>query len=182
MCVISTAGLTGAALTAAQAANAGMAMSAIGLAMSGVGTYMNQKAQNANLEYQAAINEQNAQIATEEAKEARNAAREKADRHRAGVRQFIGQQRSAASGSGMVVDEGSFLDVTLDTAEGGELDALAILHEGELEAWRKENQATNYRAQAGVNRASTSSPFMSTAPSLLTGAGQMGMNYYRLKQ
>ena len=172
-----------AAISAASMTNmmaASMVASGLGMGMQFIGNYQQQKATNASLKYQARINERNAQIAEMEAEFAEDAAKEKQDKHEKQVRQFLGSQRAAMSGSGMVVDEGSFLDVTLDTAEGGALDALAIEHEGDLEAWRARMTAGNYTAQAGLNRASTSSPFMAAAPSLLTGAANMGMNYYKM--
>ena len=77
-----------------------------------------------------------------------------------------------------VVDEGSFMDVSLDTVERGTYDALALLEEGDRAAWRAENQAGNFRAQSGLYNASQKDPLLSVGGSLLSGAGEIGKNYY----
>lgn len=178
MCVISTAAAGTAAL--AFAANASLAMSAIGAVMTAYGSYQQQKSANAQAEYQAKLSERNAQVADMEAKYARDTAAEKEKTHRQKVRQFVGRQRAAQSSSGVAVDQGSNLDVTLDTVEGGELDAMAIHHEGEINAWRAGINAGNHRAQAGLYRSGKSSPFMAAAPSMLQGLASVGSGYSNL--
>ena len=55
-------------------------------------------------------------------------------RHRQRVKQFIGRQRAFIAASGAVVDVGSPLDITTDTAALGEIDALTIRNNAQREA------------------------------------------------
>lgn len=119
-----------------------------------------QEADNAALDYQAQIALNNAQSAEWDAAHAKETAADEAAQHMDDVRRFLGTQRAAQSASGAVVDSGTFLDVTLDTVGQGKLDEMAILYEGDLEAWRHETTATNYRAEAGLYESQKIDPFL----------------------
>lgn len=93
---------------------------------------------------------------------------------------MIGAQRARMGASGVVADTGSFLDLSLDTAKMGELDAMALQEEGELAAWRARAQGTNYQAQSALYGASKTSPWASATGTLLSGLGQAGMGYYSM--
>ena len=82
--------------------------------------------------------------------------------------------------SGAVVESGSFLDLTLDSREQGELDAMALLQEGDMAAWRAQLQAGNFYSQAAQARASKVSPRGVLAGSLLSGAAGVGGAYFSL--
>lgn len=154
-----------------------------------------QEAENRALEMQRLQAEQNALAAEKEGRYATQASQDEAALHREKVRALLGQQRAAAGASGAVVDQGTFLDLGLDTVHSGKLDELAILHEGDKEAWRAKIQAQNYRSQGSVYGMSqstvkpvayqapkppTPSPLMAAAPQLMSGIGKMGMNYYNM--
>lgn len=153
-------------------------VSIAGTAMSAYGMYQGQQAANIQADYQAQIADNNATAARYEGEYAKEAATKAALEQRQKTAAAIGKQRAAMGATGIVADEGTFLDLTLDTAEQGKLDELAILHEGDMQAWQAEIGANNYTAQGELYRASKASPFMAAAPKLLTGASNTGLNYY----
>ena len=68
-----------------------------------------------------------------------------------------------------------------------QLDALALQHQGDIQAWKDEIQATNYTNQSALQSASAEAygaqyhdPLMAAGGSLLQGAGQIGMNWYKM--
>jgi multidrug efflux pump subunit AcrA (membrane-fusion protein) len=136
-------------------------------AMSGFSAYKQQEAANAQADYQAKVAENNAKTAEYEAAYAEAAAEQKAMEQRRRTQSFLSRQRAAMGASGLQVDSGTFLDIQLDTVTQGKLDEMAILHEGDLGAWRANVQAENYRSQAKLYKGSKSDPFTS---GLLTGA------------
>ena len=161
-------------------AEATLALGIMGAGMSAVGMIQQADAANAQAGYQAQVAQNNAQIAENEAAYARAQGEKNAEAQKRKTMQVIGAQRAAMGASGAVVDAGSFMDVTLDTVERGTFDALALLEEGNRAAWRAENQSVNYQAQAGLFNASQRDPFASVGGSLLSGAGQIGSNYYMM--
>lgn len=139
---------------------------------SGYGQYL----QNKQLKYQAKVAENNAVAAGYEAEYAKEQAQKDAQNHRDQVAKLLGKQRAAMGASGMVADTGSFLDLELDTVSQGKMDELAILHEGDLEAWRAKVGASNQTAQAQLYRNSMGSPL---AAGLMSGI-QQGVGYYSM--
>lgn len=152
-------------------------VTAISTAVSAAGAYSQQKSANAQAKFQAKVAENNALAAQYEGEYAKEAAAKAAKEQRQKTAQIIGRQRAAMGASGIVADEGTFLDLTLDSATQGKLDELAILHEGDMEAWKAEITAGNYAAQGELYRSSQSSPMMAAAPALLSGVSK-GIGYY----
>ena len=186
--LVGTAATSGAAATSGIIGTAGMlspivsiGTSIAGLGLSALGTMQQTDAANKQASYQAQVSANNAQTAENEAAYARETAERNAQAQKRKTLSVIGTQRAAEGASGAVVDSGSFMDVTLDTAERGTLDALALLEEGTLAAWRAENQAATYRAQSGLYSASKKSALTPVGGSLLSGAGEIGKNYYLMK-
>lgn len=101
-----------------------------------VGGAMSADSQRKQAHFQEDMAEYNAEVAVAEADHTRAATDIKARQHRLRVAQTVGKQRAAMGASGVAVDQGSFLDLTLDTVEQGKIDELALLYEGELSAWR----------------------------------------------
>ena len=133
-----------------------------------------------------AIQEQNARFAEERAADAERRGAIEEKQHRLRVGKMIGRQRTGFAGSGVVVGEGSPLDVVQDTAAWGELDALTIRHNAAVESYghRFTAQQARYRGQlysqeAQFQRAQKRSPWLGVGSTLLTGvtglAGQYGM-------
>lgn len=139
--------------------------------------YQQAKSQNAMLTYNAKASEYNAKVKENEASYARGQAARNAAEQRKQTALLIASQRAKMGASGAVVGSGSFLDVTLDTAENGERDAMALLQEGDLAAWRHEVEAGNYRFQAQSYLASRVSPGAVLAGGLMSAAASTAMSY-----
>ena len=134
---------------------------AVGTAIQTVSSYNQAKAQASNYRSQAAAAEQQAAIASanqrlaeEQASAERKQGYEEMQTKRLEAARIIGQQRAQMGGSGVAVDQGSFLDVLADTASSGEISAINAYNQGidrayaqEIEAWNYENAANAYRAQ-----------------------------------
>lgn len=111
--------------------------------------------QKAVAEYQANVAQKNQELAEEQAAAVKRQGYDDAQRKRLQVAGIIGSQRAAAGASGATVDTGSFLDLNMDTAEKGEIDALAIqqqaldkAHNLQIQGWNSGQQARAYAWQA----------------------------------
>lgn len=93
----------------------------LGTAVSSVGAYQQAQQQKSAAEYQAAVAQQNQGLAQEQARAQRKEGYEGMIRKRQEVAGLIGAQRAVAGASGAQVDQGSFLDLNLDTVEKGEM-------------------------------------------------------------
>lgn len=156
-------------------------VSSIGSTVMGtMGAVQQAKAQNAKAEYNAQVSENNAQAAQAEADYARNQAWRNASEKRKETALLIGAQRAKMGASGALVDAGSFMDLSLSTAEQGELDAMALVQEGDMAAWRAERQRDNYLQGANMSRSSKVSTGGVLAGSLLSGAANAGSAYFAL--
>lgn len=154
-----------------------MAITAASGVMKSVNSYYSAKAQNKASEYNARVMEKNAANAEQDAEYARGQSQRSAVEKRKEVQLLIGAQRAKAGASGATVNSGSFADVQLSTAEEGEKDAMAILQQADLDAWRYENQAGQYRQQATLSRAGKVNAGSVLAGGLLTTAAQTAMTY-----
>jgi len=154
--------------------------------------YSEQKAANQQAQYESdmadyeeKVAENNALAAQYEAQHAREEAAEKAKQHRQQVSVLLGKQRAGMGATGAMADEGSFMDLSLETVEQGKLDELAILHEGDLEAWRANVRGMNYQAQAGLHAGASSfasskikSPSSGALSAGLISGARTGLGYY----
>ena len=111
--------------------------------------------QKASAEYQADIANKNQELAQEQAAAVKRQGYDEAQRQRLKAAGMIGTQRAIAGASGITVDTGSNLDLTMETAEKGELDALAIQqqaldksHNLQIQGWNSGQQAAAYAWQA----------------------------------
>ena len=167
-------------ITATTLAIAALTTSLAGTAVSAYGQMQQAKAANAQADYQAKVANNNARIAEMEAQYAEQQGQKNAEAQRRRTAIAIGAQRARMGASGAVVDSGSFLDLTLDTAHQGELDAMALLEEGQMEAWRARIQGTNYQAQSKLFGMSKTDPHLAAGGTLLEGAGRAGLGYYHM--
>ncbi|MBQ9405251.1 MAG: hypothetical protein IJU37_00760 [Desulfovibrio sp.] len=165
-------------------------ISAVSIAASLAGTAMSAIAQNqaaqrqaeqqeAANRYQQKISERNRDLAEEQARAARKEGYENAVRKRQEVAGIIGAQRARQGASGVGVDVGSALDLNLDTAERGEIDALALQQQGldkarnlEIQAWHSNANAQAYGWAA--DNVSSGNNGLATAGTILGGIGQAG--------
>lgn len=152
----------------------------LGTAVSAYGQYQAANAANKQADYQAKVAANNAAAAEMEAKFAEQQGERNAEAQRRKTAIMIGAQRARMGASGAVVDSGSFLDLTLDTAKQGELDAMALLNEGKMQAWRSRVQGSNFMAQSDLYKSSKTNPFLAAGGTLLEGAGRAGFGYYQM--
>lgn len=152
----------------------------LGTGVQAYGQYTAAKAANEQADYQAKVAANNAATAEMEAKFAEQQGERNAEAQRRKTAIMIGSQRARMGSSGAVVDSGSFLDLTLDTAKQGELDAMALLNEGRMQAWRSRVQGTNLKAQSELYKSSKTNPFLAAGGTLLEGAGRAGFGYYQM--
>lgn len=151
---------------------------AVAATASGISAYKQQEAANKRNKYQAEVARNNAKIAKYEAAYTKQQAAKKAAEQGITVAKFLGKQRAAMGASGIVVDEGTFLDILLDTTSEGRADQLAIMHEGDIAAWRHEMVAGNYISQAGLHDMAISSPWVPAGLAMMGSASNSGMQMY----
>lgn len=160
---------------------AALVTSAVGVGLQAYSAREQAKASNQAAEYNAQVQDRNATIAETQAVRAEDVGKVEAKQHRLRVSQLKAKQRVAAAGSGVVVDEGSPLEILKDTAELGELDALTIKQNAAQDAWGYRTQAAGYTAQAGISRASRVSPNLGAATTAVSGIGSLGSQYVGFK-
>lgn len=130
------------------------------VALAGTAMQMSAQAQHAqqqkaSAEYSAEVAQRNQDMATEQAASVKRQGYDAAQTQRLKAAGIIGTQRAIAGASGITVDTGSNLDLTMETAEKGELDALAIqqqsldkAHNLQIQGWNSGQQAQAYAWQA----------------------------------
>lgn len=155
------------------------AISAIGLGISTVGSYQQAKAQKAQANYQAAVAQKNQELAEDQARAQRREGYENMIKKRQEVAGVIAAQRAAQGASGAQVEQGSFLDLTMDTAEKGEIDALALYQKGLDNSYNSQVQAWNYGQQASAYKSAANniSPGWSAASTAIGGLATIGSNF-----
>lgn len=168
----------------------------VGVMGSAYGAYQSSQAQQQQADYQskmaarnAQIAEQNAQLAEEQGRQAKKEGYENKLKKRQEVAGVIGAQRAAQGASGAVVDVGGNLDLNLDTAESGEIDALKLEQQGLDADYQKRLEAWNYREQGAAQSSAAKqyssvaggiNPWMSAGSTLVGGLANVGGNYYNM--
>jgi len=153
----------------------------IGVAMASaaaaaVGSIQQGQAQSQQAKYQAAVARNNQTIAQQNAQDALDRGAEQEQEQRKKTQFLIGQQRASLAAQGADLSSGTSLDLVSDIAGTGELDALTIRRNAQLEARQDQVQGLNYQADsqlqtlAGKN-AKTSS-YLDAGTSLLGGASK----------
>ena len=99
--------------------------------------------QNQFMQQQA---ENNATLAAYEGKYSKESTSSQAEIHRRQIAQLLGKQKAKYGASGVI--EGSSIDVLESTFDQGKLDELAILYEGDKNAYASALEEENYRNQA----------------------------------
>lgn len=158
----------------------------LGAAFTAYGQIQQGKAAAAQAEYQAAVGRNNAILAQRAADDARLRGEEAARRKAVDNRQLIGRQRAVLAANGVLVDQGSALDITSDTAEIGKLDELTIRSNAEREALGYEAQGMNFNASSQLNQMradnALSSGYGAAFGTVLTGAGSVASKWYQFKK
>jgi len=156
--------------------------SAIGAGLSAVSAREDVKASNRAGEYNAQLAERNAEIVEIQAIDAEKRGTIAESQHRLRIARLKGSQRVATAGSGVVVDEGSPLQILQDTDRFGELDALTIRANAAREAWALRTKATDFTARARLSRAGRADPDLAFGTSLLTGVSRLGSQFLTFRQ
>lgn len=131
------------------------------------------RAANQAAQYNAEMMKRNQEVANMQAANAIERGNLEEKQFRLNLSKQKGEMRAGYGASGAVVDSGSALDNLTDTVEYGELDALTIRHNAQMEAWGYRQQAANYYGQSELFRSSKKSVGLATTTTLLTGASQM---------
>jgi len=160
-----------------------IAATVIGTGVSAMGQMQAGKAQAAQLNYQAAVGRNNAILAQRAADDARLRGEEAARREASKNKQLIGRQRAVLAANGQLVDQGSALDITDDTAQIGKLDELTIRSNAEREALGYEAQGMNFQAGSNLNSMGAANAqtagFGSAFGTILSGAGSVASKWYQ---
>lgn len=148
-----------------------------GAVMSAVGTVASAQGQAAQASYQAQVARNNQLIAERNAQDSLKRGVIEEDKARQRAAGVLGAQRALLAGQGTALDEGSPLDIQMDTAGLGELDALTVRSGFEREAYGYRTQSMNYGAQAKLYDMNTSmlGAYLSAGGSILGGAGRAFM-------
>lgn len=155
-----------------------MTMLAVGsMAMGAFSTIQQGKAAEGQAKYQAKVAENNSKIARMQAEDALQRGQVEEQQHRRKVQQMLSTQRTAIAGSGFDLGDETSQDILGDTAMFGEFDALTIRDNAAREAWGFRNQANNYTAEAGMQRAAGANArrmsYISAGTDLLGGASKL---------
>jgi hypothetical protein len=136
------------------------------------------QAQAGQARYQAQVAQNNRIIAEQQARDAEMRGQMAEDARRYQTRALIGRQRTALAANGVMVDDGSALDITSDTAAQGEVDALTLRANAAREAYGYRAQGSNFLADAGLQRARADAAIpasmVGAGATLLSGAGTVG--------
>ena len=175
------------ASSTAAVALAGTAAGAYGAIRQSETARQQQEYQAKLAQRQAGIAEENARQDEAQARQARQDSYEAAVRKRQEAAGLIGRQRAAAGASGAQVDAGSQLDLTLDTAEKGALDAFSLreqglrtAHNAELSAWSQRNSAQGAALQADYLRQTNETDYLGLTRTLLGSTQRAGRNFQLL--
>jgi hypothetical protein len=117
----------------------------------------------------------NAKVATMQADDAIVRGKEAEYRQRQSVRGMIGAQRAAFAGQGVDVNDGSALEVQMDTAKMGALDAVTIRNNAAREAFGYQAQASGFKMQG---QAAASEGVQGAFGTILGGASNAAMLRY----
>ena len=156
------------------------AIAAIGTVISGIGAVYQGRMAQQNARYQAQLAEYNAKVSENNAimqKQAADADADTIDRRR---KIALAQGQVSYAKSGVVINEGTTLDVLGDMAAEFELDRLNRLHQGEVQARASLISAEQDRANAGgllaQGNAAMTAGLISGAGTLAAGAGRIAMS------
>ncbi|MGJ5032265.1 virion core protein, T7 gp14 family [Bradyrhizobium sp. HKCCYLS2038] len=140
------------------------------------GAVQQGQAAAASSRYTAQVSEMNATLADRRARDALERGAVAEQRKRQEAASIVGKQTAAMAANGVDITFGSPLDTLVDTAVAGELDALTIRTNSAREAYDYRVQASNQRANAGLQRSQADSAetggYLKAAGTILGGAGK----------
>ena len=136
-----------------------------------------QRADNRQHRYRAAQDRQSGRLARIGAGTAIDDARIYAARRRRAAAQLLSEQLAAQSASGFVAGAGSHGRLIDDTRRKAALEEQAILHQGDLSAWRSTVGAEQYDASARYQLQRQVNPEWAALPGLMTGTSDTLMGW-----
>lgn len=163
-----------------------LAAGAIGTGVSIYGQMQAGKAAEAQGRYQAAVARNNKIFAERAADDALERGRAEEKEQAIATKQLKGRQRAALAGAGIVVDQGSALQLTTETEELGKLEQMTIRSNAEREALNFRQQGANFESEAvlletaGSNARSNSRTAAFTTA--LSGFGSVANKWYQYKR
>lgn len=153
--------------------------------MSGVGAVQQGQAASASASYNAKVSDMNARLADRAARDAVERGKVEEQKQRQKTAQIIGQQQAGMAANGLDLGFGSPLDLLIDTATMGEIDALTIRSNTFREERDIRQQGANYRGQASMQRAQADSAstggFLNAVGTVLGGGASAYGNYKKTK-
>jgi hypothetical protein len=165
---------------------AGVGLAAVGTAVTVYGQMQAANAQQQQANYAAGVARNNATLAKQAADEATAQGDANAAKAAIAGKQLESRQTAVEASNGVLVNNGSALDIGADTAEGTKLNELGIENNAQREAIGFENQGANFNAAAandelaGDNSAAASES--GAFGSLATGGTQVAQKWYLLSQ
>jgi hypothetical protein len=159
-----------------------MGMQAIGALSSAGGAYGKSKADKQAYEYQAAVDRNNAQVLEYQATDALERGQQTQFAQGLKAASIAGSQRAHFAANGVSLDEGSPLNVLMDTKYMSDIDRATIADNAGREAWALRQRATNTRANAELlsYRARSENPSRAAMSSLLSSGGQVAGSWYKM--
>jgi hypothetical protein len=150
-----------------------IAVAVAGAGAAGYSAYTQGESAKNTARAQAQVANNNKVTADGLADDSRKKGKIEEDNYRRRLEIIKGKQRSIYSGSGVVVDEGSPLDILGETAALGEVDALTIRRNAERDAYGFESQGLNFASQAQIYGAQARNikPFFDGSTTFLTQLG-----------
>lgn len=135
-------------------------------------------------EYQAQIQRNNATIAEWQAEDAIRRGQDASQKAQLNTASLKGRQRAAMAERGIDLGEGSALNLLTDTDMFGKIDSNTAIDNSKREAWAYREQGKGSLSNAALlqYKADSTNPYMSSAGSLLTGAGQVASSWYSFSE
>ena len=133
------------------------------------------KAQNRQADYNSQVAQNNAEITRQERTYALSQASRNAGEKRKETAVIVGAQRARQGASGVVTGSGSTMDVVMNTAENGEREAVQLSQQGDVQAWRLENQTRGYEQQSALAESSKVSVGGMVAGALMSSVASSAM-------
>ena len=164
-------------------ATASLGLQAAGALTGAIGSYYSAKSQKINLQGQAALADVNARIAELGAQSALDQGQRQVGALTMQAGQLKSRQRAALAANGVDLGEGNAAEIQASTDIMKEIDKNTLEANSVRTAWGYRTQGMNYQNEAAMQRATASSisPGMAVASSLLTSAGQVASSWYSFK-
>ena len=162
-----------------------IAGSVISTGVSVMGQMQAGKNSKAMADYQAGVARNNQIVADRAAQDALDRGGVAEQRSRLETARLKGRQRVVLAGLGQEVDTGSALDITSDTAQLGELDALTIRSNAEREAYNFRVRGMQFGQEAVLQEATganaLSAGYFGAVGTLASGVGTVADRWYRYR-